>query len=212
VEAILTGEGVEPGDIIVGLGSAGIHSNGLTLAREVLLSRAGYRIDQHVPELKRTVGEELLEPTLIYVRAILAMLKERLPIKALFHITGEGFLNLARVKSPVGFRIEALPEPPPIFPLIQRAGEISDAEMYRVFNMGVGFCVIVTPNAADRITQFAEASGFAAQWLGHCVEDPERRVWLEPKDLVGSKLDIRIGHESYAGTRRPRVLGYRARP
>ena len=185
MEAILTGEGVEPGDIIVGLGSSVIHSNGLTLAREALLSRAGYRIDQHVPELGRTVGEELLKPTLIYVRAILALLKERLPLKALFHITGEGFLNLARVKSPVGFRIEALPEPPAIFPLVQRAGGVSDAEMYRVFNMGVGFCVIVTPDGADRVTQLAEASGFAAQRLGHCVEDPGRRVWLEPKDLVG---------------------------
>jgi phosphoribosylformylglycinamidine cyclo-ligase len=184
-EAILTGDGVEPGDLIVGLGSSGIHSNGLTLARDVLLSRAGYRIDQRVAELARSVGEELLAPTLIYVRPVLAMLEEEMPLKALFHITGEGFLNLARVKSPVGFRIESLPDPPAIFPLMQQAGSVPDAEMFRVFNMSVGFCVIVAPEGADRVKQIAEASGFSAQRLGECIEDPEKRVWLKPKGLVG---------------------------
>jgi len=113
------------------------------------------------------------------------MLKERLPLKALFHITGEGFLNLARVKSPVGFRIESLPDPPAIFRLMQQAGSVSDAEMYRVFNMGVGFCVIVGAEGADRVMQIADESGFHARRLGYCVEDPEKRVWLEPRGLVG---------------------------
>jgi phosphoribosylformylglycinamidine cyclo-ligase len=184
-KAIIGGDGVEPGDVIVGLGSSGIHSNGLTLAREALLSRAGLRIDQRAPELGRNVGEELLEPTLIYVRAVLAMLAERLPLKALFHITGEGFLNLARVQALVGFRIESLPEPQPIFRLIQQAGSVSDAEMFRVFNMGVGFCLIVAPDCEDRAKRIAESSGFSARTLGRCVADAEKRVWLEPKGLVG---------------------------
>ncbi|HEV8575379.1 MAG TPA: AIR synthase-related protein, partial [Dehalococcoidia bacterium] len=104
--SILTGEGIAEGDVIIGLASSGIHSNGLTLARKTLLQDGGHRTDEHVAELGRTVGDELLEPTRIYVRAVMPMLRERLPIKALCHLTSEGYLNLARVNSSVGFVID----------------------------------------------------------------------------------------------------------
>jgi len=183
--SVLTGEGIAEGDVIVGLASSGIHSNGLTLARKTLLEDDGHRIDDHVAELGRTIGEELLEPTRIYVHAIMPMLRERLPIKALCHLTSEGYLNLSRVNSSVGFVIDSLPDPPPIFDLIQNAGALETAEMFRVFNMGVGFCVIVSPDGANRVKEIAEDVGVSAWNLGYCVEDPEKRVRLNPVGLVG---------------------------
>jgi phosphoribosylformylglycinamidine cyclo-ligase len=129
LDHILVGQDILPDDVLIGLASTGIHSNGLTLARRVLLDQEGLRVDQHVPELGRLLGEELLAPTRIYVREVCAMLDAQLPIKALLHITGDGLLNLRRVQAPIGFVIEQLPEPQPIFGLIQVRGRVSEAEM-----------------------------------------------------------------------------------
>jgi phosphoribosylformylglycinamidine cyclo-ligase len=134
LDRIIVGQDIQPGDVLIGLASSGIHSNGLTLARRVLLMSEGLPIDRDLPELGRTLGEELLTPTRIYVREISAMLDAELPIKALLHITGDGLLNLRRVQAEMGFMIEYLPEPQPIFGLIQERGRVSEAEMYQVFN------------------------------------------------------------------------------
>ena len=101
------------------------------------------------------------------------------------HITGDGFLNLARVASDTGYVIEWLPEPQPIFGLIQRAGDVPDEEMFRVFNMGIGFCIVAAPEDAERAIQLIEADGKRAYRLGHTVHDPERRVRIEPRGLTG---------------------------
>jgi len=183
---ILDGSAVEPGHVIVGLASSGIHSNGLTHARKVLLEDAGYDIDERVPELGRVLGEELLEPTRIYVRAVLPMLREGLAVSALCHITGDGYLNLRRVRADAGFEIEYLPEPPAIFGLIKARGGVADAEMYRVYNMGVGFCVICAPGAAGRVRALAADAGCDSWVLGRTVADPSKGVHLRPLGLRGA--------------------------
>ena len=184
-DRLVTGEKIEPGDVILGLASSGIHSNGFTLARKALFEEAHYALDEDISGLGGSLGDELLEPTRIYVPEVLRMLKEALEIKALVHITSDGFLNLARVTHRIGFVIEFLPEPPPIFSLIQEHKHVPDSEMFLVYNMGVGFCVIASPESVERVLEIAKEADYEAWRLGHCVEDSEKRVWLKPKGLVG---------------------------
>ncbi len=181
-DRIVTGQHVRPGDAIVGFASSGIHSNGLTLAREVLLGEHTARLSGHVAELGRTLGEELLEPTAIYVDLALRLLRET-AVHALAHITGDGFLNLARFDAPVGFRIEWLPEPPPIFDLIAREGKVEAPDMYLVYNMGVGFCAILPESDVPRALAIGAACGIAAWRIGTCTDDPERIVEIAPAGL-----------------------------
>ena len=185
LDAVNTGTAVRPGDSIVGIASSGIHSNGLTLARRVFFETADLAVGDHVDDLGETVGEALLRPTHIYVREALALLASDVPVRALAHITGDGFLNLTRVEARVGMRIETLPAPPPVFAVLQRLGGIEDAEMYRVFNMGIGFCVIVPPEHEARTIAILGAHGKACQRIGTVVEDAQERVWIEPAGLVG---------------------------
>jgi phosphoribosylformylglycinamidine cyclo-ligase len=144
-DEIVIGEDLVPGDVIIGLASNGVHSNGLTLARQVLFSKRGFKVDSYLSELGCTLGEELLKPTAIYVKEVTTLWANGIKPKALIHITGGGFANLKRVKAPVDFHLQFLPEPPPIFNLIAESGPVSREEMYNVFNMGVGFCLFVKP-------------------------------------------------------------------
>jgi phosphoribosylformylglycinamidine cyclo-ligase len=185
LDRLVLGEAIEPSDVVLGLASTGVHSNGLTLARRVLFDRAGYRPDQTAPELGREVGLELLEPTRIYVRPVWRMLTEGLPVRGLYHITGDGLLNLNRGDRPIGFDLEWLPEPQPIFHLIARCGDVAPAEMYRVFNMGVGFCVVLPETGVARAQAIAGEFGIESWVLGRAVSDPQKRVWLRPVGLVG---------------------------
>jgi phosphoribosylformylglycinamidine cyclo-ligase len=185
MDRILVGQAIRPGDVVIGLKSSGVHSNGLTLAREVFFKKAKYRPDMYVGELGRSIGEELLEPTRIYVREVLDLLRAGLDVKALIHITSDGFLNLARVQAEVGYVLETLPEPQPIFRLLQQVGGVSDEEMFCVYNMGTGFCLVVDPAHADRALAALGQSGLEAFRLGHAVRDPDRKVILAPKGLVG---------------------------
>jgi phosphoribosylformylglycinamidine cyclo-ligase len=184
LDRIIVGQAIEPGDRLIGLASHGIHSNGLTLARRVLLDQERLRIDQYIPELGRLLGEELLVPTRIYVREICTMLDGDLPIKALMHITGDGLLNMRRIQAAMGFVIEQLPEPPAIFRLIQERGRVSDGEMYQVFNMGIGFGIVTTSAATGQVHAAARQHGVQAYDLGYAVADAERRIWVTPKRLV----------------------------
>ena len=187
LDRVIVGQGVAPGDAVLGFESSGLHSNGYTLARRVLLEQGGLRLDQRVEDLGRTLGEELLEPTRIYVREVLEILGSGIEVKALIHVTGDGLLNLARVQAPVGFEITSLPEPKPIFGLVQRLGQVPDAEMYAVFNMGVGFCVVVPDDAAqiERVTEIAARHGTACHRIGRAVADEQRRVTIPSKSLTG---------------------------
>jgi phosphoribosylformylglycinamidine cyclo-ligase len=127
----------------------------------------------------------LLRPTTIYVREVLDLLNNIEDVKALVHITSDGFLNLTRVKASVGFVIDNLPPTPPIFSIIQRLGNVELSEMFQVFNMGIGFCVIVSPCDVDHALSILRGHGRAAYAIGHATDRHRNQVRLEKQNLVG---------------------------
>src|SRR5436309_5673128 len=186
IDRILRGQDTQDGDLIVGLRSTGVHSNGLSLARKVFFKKLHWPIDKNLSELGRTIGEELLEPTRIYVREVLEMLEKNLKIKALAHITSTGFLNLTRADAEVSYVLDSLPEPHSIFRLIQQHGGISDEEMFFTYNMGVGFCVVVAPEDADAVRSVAHAHGVDSAYIGRTVSDGKKEVRIPQYRLIGS--------------------------
>jgi phosphoribosylformylglycinamidine cyclo-ligase len=186
LDKILVGQGIQPGDAIIGIASSGIHSNGVTMARRILFETAGFTVKSMPPELECSLGEELLKPTLIYVRESVELLERNVPVRAFVHITSDGFLNLPRVEAPdVGFVLDRLPPIPQIFSLIQKHGSVTDEEMFVVYNMGVGFCVIVAPAGVDQVLSTVKRHGKTGSVIGHVVRDPERAVYVKEKGLKG---------------------------
>ncbi len=141
LDEIVAGERIEPGDALIGIPSSGLHSNGYTLVRSILDD-----VSPSDERLGRPLGDILLEPTTIYVRAVLELLRSEVEVRGLAHITGDGLNNLLRLSGKVGYEIDAPLPVPPIFGLIQDLGGVSDEEMHSVFNMGLGF-VCVVPEA-----------------------------------------------------------------
>jgi phosphoribosylformylglycinamidine cyclo-ligase len=181
LDQIITGKDIRPGDVLIGVEASGIHSNGLTLAR-----RAFPDLHEHVAELGRSAGEELLEPTTIYVRGAMAVLDAGIRPRALAHITGDGYLNLLRVEAEIAFEIDNLPEPPAVFGVIQARREVPLEEMYRVFNMGIGFVAVVDPKDADETIRLFGAQGHRAGVIGRAVAPaPEPFVRLTQARLLG---------------------------
>ena len=184
LDKVLLGAEVSLGDAVLGLASSGIHSNGLSLARKALFDRAGLRPDERVAELGRSVGEELLEPTRLYVRPALALLHSDVDVKAMAHVTGGGVLNMRRYQSQFSLSLDWLPEPPKVFGLIQQAAGIGDEEMYVTFNMGVGLTVIVESADLDKALRVIRENGHEAWKLGEVVAEPGRQVRLKSKGLI----------------------------
>jgi phosphoribosylformylglycinamidine cyclo-ligase len=191
LDRIITGRNLAPGDIIIGLESSGIHSNGLTLARHVFFKQHKLSIDHVFPELGASLGEELLRPTLIYVREILDIIDNIADVKALINITGDGLLNLPRVDATVGFVIDDLPPAPVIFQLIQRLGNVSSAEMYQVYNMGIGFCVFIAERDRDAALSILQRHGRRARIIGRVIADDSKGVHLPRHRLVGHGKEFR---------------------
>jgi phosphoribosylformylglycinamidine cyclo-ligase len=185
LDHIITGRDLAPGDLVIGLESSGIHSNGLTLARQVFFERARLSVDHVFPELGASLGEELLRPTLIYVPEILDIIDNIPTVKGLINITGDGLLNLPRVDATVGFEIDKLPPTPPIFRLLQQYGAVPSAEMFEVYNMGVGFCVLVAESDRDAALTVLQRRGRRASVIGCVVEDDSKGVHLSRQRLVG---------------------------
>ena len=155
-EGIIDGKAIRPGDVVLGLESSGLHSNGYSLVRKIVFDRADLRIDEHVPELGRTVGEALLEPTRIYIEAISPLLEKNDPqrITGLAHITGGGLAENVERILPDNVRLtidRKCWNVPPIFSWLQTLGQVDREEMFRVFNMGIGMVVIVRPEHADAV-------------------------------------------------------------
>jgi phosphoribosylformylglycinamidine cyclo-ligase len=148
-KSLVMGNKISEGDIIIGLESSGLHSNGYSLARKVLLSN--YKLNNSHRFLQCSIGEELLKPTRIYVKPILDLLKKLDSIRGLAHITGGSFAKLSRLNNRVNYCLDNLPEEENIFTLIQQTGKISIKEMYCTFNMGIGFCIIVSKSDLNNV-------------------------------------------------------------
>lgn len=171
---IVDGSLVRPGDVVLGLASEGLHTNGYSLARQVLLEDAGMPLDAPVPELGGvTLGEALLWPHRCYAPTILPLLKDQpQAVSAMAHITGGGFVdNLPRVLPPgVGVEVRTNAwDVPPLFRLIQERGRVTQSEMFRVFNMGIGFALLVRPDAAETIAASLKDAGETVFLLGETV-------------------------------------------
>ena len=172
---IIDGRGIVPGDKVVGLASSGLHSNGYSLARKVLLDQNGWKVDTRISELDQTLGEVLLTPTRIYAKQILALAKEY-PLKGIAHITGGGITeNLPRVLPPhCAARIQRAAWPVlPLCRLIQERGSVDTEEMYRVFNMGIGLTLVTSPAYVEPVLKRARELGDESYVIGEIVAADE---------------------------------------
>jgi phosphoribosylformylglycinamidine cyclo-ligase len=188
-DKIIDGSSLQEGDVLLGISSSGLHSNGYTLARRILLQEMQFSLDKYFNELERTLGEELLEPTYIYVPELMEMLKKNLSIKLMAHITSRGFLNLNRVGKGFGFVIERLPDPPAIFRLIQKCGNVSTEEMYNRFNMGIGMCLVLPKKDAETAISIIEKHDKKAFILGYAKRDASQNILIKPLKIRGTEKE-----------------------
>lgn len=175
-DAIIDGSLAEAGDVVLGLSSSGVHSNGYSLVRRILES-CGLTLTGRFPLSERTVGEDLLEPTRIYVKSVFQLLEAGISVRAMAHVTGGGLAgNLGRV-IPEGLsarlRLDGW-QVPHLFRALQELGSVSDAEMYRTFNMGVGFVLVVARDSAQHALQILEDTDETVIQLGRITRGKER--------------------------------------
>jgi phosphoribosylformylglycinamidine cyclo-ligase len=179
---IIDGTEVRVGHRLIGIASSGLHSNGYSLVRKICFERLKLKIDDYVPELGKAIGEELLTPTKIYAKSLLSILKD-LPIHGLAHITGGGIEdNILRIV-PKACNISIQSEiwdVPPIFSFLQQAGKVSDEDMRRTFNNGIGMIAIVPADATGDVLQRLEAMHEKAYLIGEimeCKDTSQRITW-----------------------------------
>jgi phosphoribosylformylglycinamidine cyclo-ligase len=166
LDQVLGGEEIRPGDALIGVPSSGLHSNGYTLARRALLQDGGLGLDDAPGGLGGTVADALLEPTVIYVRAALDLIRSDIKVTGLAHITGGGVLNLPRLHRDVGFAIDDPLPVLPVFEAVQRLGGVDEREMWEVFNMGCGFVAVVRDDRADDTAALLGAHHPGARRIG----------------------------------------------
>ena len=166
LDQIVDGSAVEVGDPVIGLPSSGLHSNGYTLARRAL---KGIALDDD--RLGRPLGEVLLEPTEIYVKPVLELLRSPIGVRGLAHITSGGLGNLLRLRADVGYEIDDPLPVPPIFELIAEAGSVAEDEMFEVFNMGCGFCCVVAAADEDGAVELLRSHYPGARRIGRTIAE-----------------------------------------
>ncbi|HUT16867.1 MAG TPA: phosphoribosylformylglycinamidine cyclo-ligase [Acidobacteriota bacterium] len=191
-QEIITGENIKPDDPIIGLRSSGLHSNGISLARKILLSYWGgkYKPDDVPNGLDREVTHEVLEPTKIYVKPLLKT-AQTVKVKAAVHITGDAYLkftNLARFSPGIGFEFNNF-NPQPIFGLIQKTAlelgySITDEEMFKTFNMGWGFAVIVDKTDTDKAINALEKTGVEPEQIGKVTDKQKIEIHHKNKKMI----------------------------
>jgi phosphoribosylformylglycinamidine cyclo-ligase len=168
-DRIITGKNIQPGDALIGLRSSGIHSNGYSLVRKTLQGAGiGYG-DDFPGGAGKSWGDVLLEPTVIYVKPVLDLIS-KVKVKGLANITGGGMRNIPRLNSKIGFSIDWLPEPQPVFNELQRVGGMSDREMYQTFNMGIGFVAVVDSGDENAALASLKGNGVDAWRIGTVKE------------------------------------------
>ena len=168
---LITGSRIAPGDVLVGLDSLGLHTNGFSLARRIVFEVCDYDVDQYIPELGTTIGSELLAYHKSYVKSVLA-LREHCDIKGIAHITGGGLSdNIIRILPPncCAEVRKGTWETPPIFPFLQEKGGVDEAEMYHVFNMGVGLVLVLPPNQIDTAIAVLREAGESPSLIGEIL-------------------------------------------
>lgn len=175
----LLGAAIRPGDVILGVESSGLHSNGYTLARKVLLSK--YSVDDAAEHLVQTVGEELLVPTRIYVKPVMELFKKKIPVHGLANITGGSFTKLPRLNKNVQYCLDGLPAPMGIFRQIQADGNVEMGEMYRTFNMGIGFCIIAPKASAEQVIRTFQRHKMGCKAVGRIEKGAGVVATLEGK-------------------------------
>lgn len=169
---IIDGSYIRPGHKLIGIASSGVHSNGFSLVRKIFFDKCKYNVNTHIPEFGTTLGEELLKPTIIYVSSILSMLRD-LPIHGLVHITGGGIdENIIRVipDSCKAIVHKDAWEIPPVFQLLQKEGGVSDTEMQRTFNNGIGMVVVVPEKSVEETMDRLAALGEKAYLIGEITD------------------------------------------
>jgi phosphoribosylformylglycinamidine cyclo-ligase len=165
---LIDGSGIRVGDRIIGLASHGLHSNGFSLVRKVLLDAAGLRLEDRIEGLGRSLGDELIRPTKIYVKSILNIIKN-FTVRGIVHITGGGFIdNLPRILPGPCRAIMAKNswDVPPVFDLLREKGNIAEEEMFRVFNMGIGMMIVVPEKEVAEIMERLQNLGERAYQIG----------------------------------------------
>jgi phosphoribosylformylglycinamidine cyclo-ligase len=191
-EKIIFGRDLKPGDVIIGLQSSGIHSNGVSLARKILFKRWGGKYEPfEIPDgLDREIVYEVLEPMEIYVKSLLKV-AEKLKVKAAVHITGDAYLKferLAKFSEGIGFEFDNF-KPQPIFGLIQKTaselgGAITDEEMFKTFNMGWGFAIIVKKENTDEALDLIEKTGIKAEKIGQVMDSEAIEILYKKREIV----------------------------
>lgn len=169
---VITGEKIQAGDVVIGLSSSGLHSNGFSLVRKIFLQDHGFSLNDQIVELGKTLGEELLTPTKIYVKSLLACLRQQ-TVHGMAHITGGGFYeNIPRMlPEGVGIEIENGSWPiPPVFELLKKYGELTDRELFSTFNMGIGMVIVVPENEKEEALSLLKEHGESAYVIGHVKE------------------------------------------
>jgi phosphoribosylformylglycinamidine cyclo-ligase len=198
---VLGPDRVVPGDVVLALGSSGLHSNGYSLVRKVIGS-AGWQLDRHVDEFGRTLGEELLTPTRVYSADLLDLIRtDGIDVHALSHVTGGGLVaNLARVLPPTVFaRLDRSTwTPPAVFATIGSLGQVPRADLERTLNMGVGFVAMLPADQVDRATRELEARGIPAWTIGE-VTAAEDAVVEDAHEVVRGAKGVEGGAVQLVG-------------
>lgn len=181
----LDGSAVSPGDVIIGLPSSGLHSNGYSLARHALFTKGGRSLTDTLPGGRKLI-DALLAPTRVYVQAAESLWAAGITPHGMAHISGGGLLNVSRLAADVSYELDAVPAPPEVFGMIAESGQVSADVMYATFNMGIGFCVVVAESDLQPALDALKKAGEDAVRIGRVTGKPGKSVSIPSENLVGT--------------------------